>query len=110
MFTCLIQYILLVPSYVNILMIYAFCNTHDVSWGTKGDNTNTGNLNGALVIEEDDKATIKINVIEKEDINVAYNNIIKELKNKEHEEKQHRNAFTKKDDYYKLFRTNLVLS
>ncbi|CAG8668619.1 13960_t:CDS:1, partial [Racocetra fulgida] len=107
---CLIQYILLVPSYVNILMIYAFCNTHDVSWGTKGDNINTGNLNGTLVTEEDDKTTIKINVIEEEDINAAYNNIIEELKNKGHEKKQHRNAFTKKDNYYRLFKTNLVLS
>ncbi|CAG8520337.1 uncharacterized protein OCT59_021599 [Rhizophagus irregularis] len=31
------QYMLLVPFYVNVLNIYAFCNIHDVSWGTKGD-------------------------------------------------------------------------
>ncbi|KAI0708527.1 chitin synthase-domain-containing protein [Earliella scabrosa] len=31
-----IQYVLLVPSYVNILTTYAICNIHDVSWGTKG--------------------------------------------------------------------------
>ncbi|RIB03138.1 hypothetical protein C2G38_1881246, partial [Gigaspora rosea] len=109
MFSCLIQYILLLPSYVNILMIYSFCNTHDVSWGTKGDNINIGNLNEVLLTEEGNE-TVKIDVIEEEDINAVYNNIVKELKNKDHEEKQHRNAFTKKDDNNRLFRTNLVLS
>ncbi|SPN97353.1 probable Chitin synthase 3 [Cephalotrichum gorgonifer] len=38
MITSLIQYILLTPTYVNVLNVYAFCNTHDVSWGTKGDD------------------------------------------------------------------------
>jgi chitin synthase len=32
MFTSFIQYLLLLPSYVNILMVYAFCNTHDVRY------------------------------------------------------------------------------
>ncbi|KAK3944068.1 chitin synthase 3 [Diplogelasinospora grovesii] len=38
MFTSLIQYMLLTPTYTNILNVYAFCNTHDISWGTKGDD------------------------------------------------------------------------
>ncbi|CAG8448461.1 7048_t:CDS:2 [Dentiscutata heterogama] len=103
MFSCLVQYLLLVPSYVNILMIYAFCNTHDVSWGTKGDNINTG-----VLPTEVDQETITIEIYEDED--AAYDNIITQLKNKEHDDKQHRNAVIKKDDYYKLFRTNFVLS
>ncbi|KAJ3351170.1 Chitin synthase, class 1 [Entophlyctis luteolus] len=37
-FTCLIQYLLMVPSFTNILMVYAFCNIHDISWGTKGQD------------------------------------------------------------------------
>ncbi|ODQ77977.1 glycosyltransferase family 2 protein [Babjeviella inositovora NRRL Y-12698] len=36
--TCSLQYFLMIPSYTCTLQIYAFCNTHDVSWGTKGDN------------------------------------------------------------------------
>lgn len=36
MFTSFPQYLLLMSSYVNILNVYAFCNWHDVSWGTKG--------------------------------------------------------------------------
>src|ERR1700709_1730560 len=38
MFTSFVQYLLLSPSYVNILNVYAFCNTHDITWGTKGDD------------------------------------------------------------------------
>ncbi|EPB85774.1 hypothetical protein HMPREF1544_07443, partial [Mucor circinelloides 1006PhL] len=26
--------VFLVSSYTNVLNVYAFCNTHDVSWGT----------------------------------------------------------------------------
>ncbi|KAK0720765.1 glycosyltransferase family 2 protein [Lasiosphaeris hirsuta] len=38
MFTSLIQYMLLSPTYTNVMNVYAFCNTHDISWGTKGDD------------------------------------------------------------------------
>lgn len=51
MFTSFVQYILLSPSYVNVLNIYAFCNIDDVSWGTKGD-TGAQDL-GAAVKKED---------------------------------------------------------
>ncbi|KAI9747959.1 MAG: hypothetical protein M4579_007347, partial [Chaenotheca gracillima] len=36
MFTSFPQYLLTMSSYQNILNVYAFCNWHDVSWGTKG--------------------------------------------------------------------------
>ncbi|KAJ2932176.1 hypothetical protein H1R20_g4898, partial [Candolleomyces eurysporus] len=39
MFHSFIQYLVLAPSFVNILNVYAFCNLHDVSWGTKGSDT-----------------------------------------------------------------------
>lgn len=38
MLTSFVQYMLLTPTYVNVLNVYAFCNTHDISWGTKGDD------------------------------------------------------------------------
>ncbi|KAK2003250.1 chitin synthase 3 [Colletotrichum falcatum] len=38
MITSFVQYMLLTPTYTNILNVYAFCNTHDISWGTKGDD------------------------------------------------------------------------
>ncbi|KAG7528792.1 hypothetical protein FFLO_05933 [Filobasidium floriforme] len=32
------QYLVVAPSFVNVLNVYAFCNLHDVSWGTKGSD------------------------------------------------------------------------
>ncbi|KAI9709349.1 MAG: Chitin synthase, class 2 [Bogoriella megaspora] len=36
MFHSFPQYLLLMSSYINIINVYAYCNWHDVSWGTKG--------------------------------------------------------------------------
>lgn len=36
MFTSFPQYMLMAPSFTNVLNVYAFCNLHDVTWGTKG--------------------------------------------------------------------------
>ncbi|CAB4432689.1 unnamed protein product [Rhizophagus irregularis] len=47
---------------------------------------------------------------EKADVNATYDDLVNDLKIRVIEEKQHRDAATKKDDYYKLFRTNLVLA
>ncbi|CAO1630332.1 unnamed protein product [Parajaminaea phylloscopi] len=38
MVTSFPQYMLIAPSFINILNVYAFCNLHDVSWGTKGSD------------------------------------------------------------------------
>jgi chitin synthase len=38
MFTSFPQYLMIAPSFINILNVYAFCNLHDVSWGTKGSD------------------------------------------------------------------------
>ncbi|KAK7753987.1 Chitin synthase, class 2 [Diatrype stigma] len=38
MITSFLQYLLLTPTFINVLNVYAFCNTHDISWGTKGDD------------------------------------------------------------------------
>ena len=64
MFTSFGQYLLLMPSFINILMIYAFSNWHDVSWGTKGSDkadvlpsaqTKKDDKGKTTVIEEVDK-------------------------------------------------------
>lgn len=47
MATSSLQYFLLLPSYICTLQVYAFCNTHDVTWGTKGDNVMKTDLGGA---------------------------------------------------------------
>ncbi|KAJ3113392.1 Chitin synthase, class 2 [Phlyctochytrium bullatum] len=37
-FTCMLQYLFMLPSFVNILTVYAFCNLHDVTWGTRPED------------------------------------------------------------------------
>ena len=59
MLTSFIQYLLLLPSYVNILLVYAFCNLHDVSWGTKGDNGSNKDLGSAKKVEKDGKEMVR---------------------------------------------------
>nr|P87073.1 RecName: Full=Chitin synthase 1; AltName: Full=Chitin-UDP acetyl-glucosaminyl transferase 1; AltName: Full=Class-II chitin synthase 1 [Phycomyces blakesleeanus NRRL 1555(-)]BAA19857.1 chitin synthase [Phycomyces blakesleeanus] len=112
MFTSFIQYIFLSPSYTNILNIYAFCNTHDVSWGTKGDNTVSTDL-GVVKSKKDGSGdtTVEVEVpTEQKDINEAYEEACVELTRQVEPEVSHRDAKTKQEDYYRSFRTRLVIS
>ena len=36
-----LHYILLIPTYINIFMIYSICNVHDCTWGNRPDALNT---------------------------------------------------------------------
>ncbi|KAF8988801.1 Chitin synthase, class 1 [Haplosporangium bisporale] len=108
MITSFVQYMLLMPSYVNILNVYAFCNTHDVSWGTKGDNTTHSDLGEA---KKSDGQVVEVEVPTSiADINEAYDDAIAELSHKVPEVHQSRSAATKQDDYYRGFRTRLVMA
>lgn len=111
MFTSFGQYMLLLPSYVNILMVYAFCNTHDVSWGTKGDNKAESLGTAHVTTNKNGTQTVRVEVpTEKEDINSKYDEFLRELAVPEVKKASHRDAKTKQEDYYKLFRTRLVLT
>ncbi|KAI9248781.1 chitin synthase 1 [Phascolomyces articulosus] len=111
MFTSFLQYIFLSPSYINILNVYAFCNIHDVSWGTKGDNKINTDL-GVVKSKKDESGdhTAEIEMAtEQKDLNEAYESHCIELQRKPEVKAEHRDAQTKQEDYYKAFRTNLVL-
>ncbi|KAI9346756.1 chitin synthase-domain-containing protein [Zopfochytrium polystomum] len=110
MITCMIQYLLLLPSYVNILMVYAFCNLHDVSWGTKGDNGNQTDLGAVKSSKKDGKEVLEIEVpTDRHDINDGYNKHLQALRTPREKEKKKRDAKTKQEDYFKNFRTNVIL-
>ncbi|CAO3626245.1 unnamed protein product [Cunninghamella blakesleeana] len=113
MFTSFIQYILLLPTYVNILNIYAFCNIHDVSWGTKGDNSLQIDLGVAnKVSSEKGTDTVEVEIVDGLDmINKNYQNSLVNLESKQTNNiKERRSPYTKQDDYYRGFRTKLVLT
>ncbi|KZT30962.1 glycosyltransferase family 2 protein [Neolentinus lepideus HHB14362 ss-1] len=112
MFTSFIQYMFLLPSYVNILMMYAMCNLHDVTWGTKGDNGAAKDLGGAKKVK-DDKGNDMMEVelpTAREDVDQLWAASRSALRSKPAEEKEHRDAATKQSDHDRNSRTNVVLA
>lgn len=112
MFTSFTQYLFLLPSYVNILMMYAMCNLHDVTWGTKGDNGAAKDLGGAKKVKGDDgKEFMEVEIpTAREDVDQLWSASKAALRNKPVEEKEHRDATTKQADHDRNSRTNVVLA
>ncbi|KAG8738149.1 Chitin synthase, class 1 [Ceratobasidium sp. 414] len=109
MITSFIQYLLMAPSYINVLNVYAFANVHDVSWGTKGDNKVSNDLGAAPVGK--DKGTVEATVpTDQRDINAAYEDAMAVINSKPPVVDQKRDAATKQEDYYRSFRTKWVAS
>ncbi|CAI6244364.1 unnamed protein product [Periconia digitata] len=106
MFTSFIQYLLLTPTYINILNVYAFCNTHDISWGTKGD-TKAEKL-PSVATGADGKAEIEAPTNDA-DLNTQYEAELATFRTKWVEEKKEDSAQDKQEDYYKGFRSSVVL-
>jgi chitin synthase len=101
---------LFLPSFQNILQVYSFCNLHDVSWGTKGDNAASA-LGGVTATKIDGKDTVEVEMItDVRDININYEKFIKNLAQPRPTEDRKRDAKTKMEDYFKNFRTRVVLA
>lgn len=107
----MVQYLLLLPSFINILMVYAFCNLHDISWGTKGDNSSSDLGSVTAVKGKDGKQVVEIEFPNgKSDINNNYENFLNVLRAPKEKESGKRDAKTKQEDYFKNFRTKTVLA
>ncbi|KZV76332.1 glycosyltransferase family 2 protein [Peniophora sp. CONT] len=109
MLTSFIQYTLIAPSYVNILNVYAFANVHDVSWGTKGDTKVSTDL-GIVQVAADSNAVDVVVPTAETDINAAYDDAIHVLSTKAPKEESKVDAATKQEDYYRSFRTNVLMA
>ncbi|KAF8727491.1 hypothetical protein AX14_007350 [Amanita brunnescens Koide BX004] len=106
MITSFIQYLLMSPSYINVLNVYAFANVHDVSWGTKGDNKVNTDL--GVVKTGGNEAEVLVPT-EQNDINAAYEDALEVLKTKPPKQESKPDAGTQQEDYYRTFRTKYVL-
>ncbi|BFZ65325.1 Chitin synthase, class 3 [Saitoella coloradoensis] len=70
-------YLLVAPSYINVLNVYAFCNTHDVSWGTKGSDSTAAHLPGAHSEKKDGAAVVEEAAKPQEDIDAQFFKTVK---------------------------------
>lgn len=107
MFTSFLQYLLISPSYLNVLNVYAFCNLHDISWGTKGDNALRTDLGIAKMVT---KGRLEGDFPSGyEELDVRYLEQLSLLKEPPEKEKVAPSSDDLKQDYYALFRSSVVL-
>jgi len=100
------QYLFLASSYTNVLNVYAFCNWHDVSWGTKGsDKAEAMPSAKTHKIAGGDKV-MEVEIVPKKDVDLQFEETVKrclrpiEVKDDKEEKSL--------DDSYKSFRTRLI--
>ncbi|KAF7355286.1 Chitin synthase [Mycena sanguinolenta] len=105
LFTSFFPYLCLAPSFTNVLNVYAFCNLHDVSWGTKGSDKAEA-LPSVSSKKTDAEAVVEDIQHKQEDVDAAFKDTvtraITKIEVKEVPEKP------TMDDENKTFRTRLV--
>ncbi|KAF9006420.1 glycosyltransferase family 2 protein [Cyathus striatus] len=107
MFSSFLQYLCLAPSFTNVLNVYAFCNLHDVSWGTKGsDKAEALPSVSSKKSKDADSPVVEDTTKVQEDVDAAFKETvtraITKIETKEEVEKP------TMDDQNKTFRTRLV--
>lgn len=102
-----IQYLLLTPTYINILNVYAFCNTHDITWGTRGDDK-APKLESAN-LKPGGKVDIQLPT-DDGDLNAQYEMEMRMIAEKAPKEVKVITPAEKQEDYYKGFRSAVVLA
>ena len=107
MLTSFVQYLLLTPTYINILNVYAFCNTHDITWGTKGDDK--PEKLPAANLKPGGKVDVAIPT-DDHDLNTQYESELRSFSTKYIPPKKIVSDQEKHEDYYKGFRSAVVLA
>lgn len=106
MFTSSAQYFALLPSYICTLQVYAFCNTHDVTWGTKGDNIINRDLGTARAIGA---SAVEVEMpSEQLDIDSGYDEALRNLRDRLEVKANELSESQMQEDYYRAVRTYMV--
>jgi chitin synthase len=108
MFHSFPQYMFLMSTYINILMVYAFNNWHDVSWGTKGSDKAEALPSANIQKGEKNEAVVEEIEKEQEDIDSQFEATVRRALAPFKEEEEVEKADV--EDSYKSFRTGLVIS
>ncbi|KAJ7287588.1 chitin synthase [Mycena rebaudengoi] len=108
-----LPWVLLSPTYMIILSIYAFSNLDDISWGTKQDFVVEADL-GAVMQDIHAQVDVEMST-DKADMNNIYEEALSNLKNKKPAFSQNvAMSNSEKDqaakDYYANVRTNVLLA
>lgn len=90
-----------------MINVYAFCNTHDITWGTKGDDKPPPDLPGAKT-GKDGKIDTEVNITP-DDLDILYEQGKKLFDAKAPVVEKKANEKEMQDDYYKGFRSAVVL-
>jgi len=106
MFTSFLQYLILTPTYINILNVYAFCNTHDITWGTKGDDK--AEKLPSATLKPGGKVDVNIPT-DDGDLNAQYEAEMRKIISKAPPEKREFSPSEVQEDYYKGFRSGVVI-
>ncbi|KAJ2992111.1 Chitin synthase, class 2 [Globomyces sp. JEL0801] len=111
-FTSQIQYLFLLPTYLNVFMIYSFCNLHDVTWGTKGATKEEPVAAVKKTVQADGTAVFEYISVDESDINDHW------VETKQRMDQEYSNPpqssgkrsdSDKREDATKTFRTKIVL-
>lgn len=107
MFSSFFQYLCLAPSFTNVLNVYAFCNLHDVSWGTKGsDKAEALPSVKSSKPKDADGPVVEDTTRMQEDVDAAFKETVTRALTKiDNEEVMEKPTM---DDQNKTFRTRLV--
>lgn len=106
--TSSIQYVLITPSYINVLNVYAFCNLHDISWGTKGDDKLRNDLGFATI--KNDEAVEFLLPNHLKIIEDSYQNATEILNTPAKHKEEVASEDDRTKDWYALFRSTVVLA
>jgi len=107
MFTSSAQYFAMLPSYICTLQVYAFCNAHDVTWGTKGDNVIHTDLGAAVGAKGN---TVELDMpSEQLDIDSGYDEALRNLRDRVETPSSSVSESQQQEDYYRAVRTYMVL-
>ncbi|KAI0595860.1 chitin synthase [Biscogniauxia sp. FL1348] len=101
-------YMILMSTYINILMVYAFNNWHDVSWGTKGSDKVEALPTAQVVKDEKGEAAIEEIDKPQEDIDSQFEQTVKRALAPFKPEPE--DSKPDLEDSYKSFRTSLVIA
>lgn len=107
MFTSSFQYFFMAPSFVNVINVFAFCNLHDVSWGTKGsdkvDALPSVTTTQESQLSEDMAEEV---ALQQDDLDLRFKSVVERAISPIHLKRER--IYPSMDDSNKTFRTRLV--